>query len=84
MSKLLSKNEVANYFNVTLPTINRWMRIGYLPFIKIGRRVLFDPQSIEIIKARFTVTKSSDEPTYSAQEESAIPKSDYSLACQPA
>ena len=46
-SKLFTKKEVASLFNVTIQSINEWMRKGILPFVKINSRVFFKAEDIE-------------------------------------
>lgn len=46
-SKLFTKKEVARQFNVTIQSINEWMRKGILPFVKINSRVFFKAEDIE-------------------------------------
>lgn len=42
LSELLSRKQVAEYFGVSLVTINKWVRTGVLPEpIKRGKRVFF-------------------------------------------
>jgi excisionase family DNA binding protein len=40
-SRLFSKRELADYFQVELRTIENWMARRYLPFIKIGGTIRF-------------------------------------------
>lgn len=57
MNNYLSKKELQKKLGVSLPTISRWMRDGKIPFLKIGKRVLFDPQKVEEhLDKNFTVT----------------------------
>ena len=44
--ELLTKTELAKRVGVTTRTIESWMRLGYVPFIKIGRSVRFDPEDV--------------------------------------
>ena len=43
----LTKPEMARRLRRTARTIEAWMRKGYLPFIKIGRSVLFHAPTVE-------------------------------------
>ena len=70
--KLLSKQKVADHFDVTLTTITRWMKSGQLPFIKIGRRVLFDPLKIKAVQEKLTVEKAEETLTAPAMPQGAI------------
>ena len=40
--ELINKNQLAKRVGVTSRTIESWMRLGYVPYIKIGRSVRFD------------------------------------------
>lgn len=73
MSQLLSKTKVAEHFDVTISTIDRWMKVGYLPFIKLDRRVFFDPQEIEYIKDKYKVRARE---AFKSEAEASIDKKD--------
>lgn len=45
--KPLSVTEVAEIFKVSRYTIYQWAREGRIPFLRIGRRVLFPQKSID-------------------------------------
>lgn len=45
--KLFTKKEVARQFDVSVQTINEWMKKGILPFVKINSRVFFKAEDIE-------------------------------------
>ncbi len=45
--KLLSRQEVANQFHITLPTLHAWTLEGKIRAHRIGRRVLYKQQEIE-------------------------------------
>jgi len=56
----LTKREVAKRLRKTVRTIERWMRLGFLPHVKIGRgkraTVIFDWPDIQAsLHARFRV-----------------------------
>jgi len=40
--ELITKNQLAKRVGVTSRTIESWMRLGHVPYIKIGRSVRFD------------------------------------------
>lgn len=44
MKKLLNKREVAELLNISINSIPRLQR--RVPFIRVGRRVLFDPDDV--------------------------------------
>lgn len=46
MKQYLTKSEVAKFFRVTERTVNSWMTARKLPFVRIGRRVLFKKDEI--------------------------------------
>jgi excisionase family DNA binding protein len=43
---LLSKEQVATFFNVSVPTINNWIKNGTLKPIRIGRSVRFNREQL--------------------------------------
>jgi|TARA_R110000744_G_scaffold227734_1_gene345839 excisionase family DNA binding protein len=40
-SDLMTRYEVMQYFNISAPTIQRWVKKGTLNKIKVGRKVFF-------------------------------------------
>lgn len=46
MNKLLTEDEVAAWLQVKPRTIYQWVHEGYMPVIKLGALVRFDPASI--------------------------------------
>ena len=40
-SNLMTRYEVIQYFNISAPTIQRWVKKGTLNKIKVGRKVFF-------------------------------------------
>ncbi|SVD54422.1 uncharacterized protein METZ01_LOCUS407276, partial [marine metagenome] len=44
--ELIKKEQLARRVGVTTRTLESWMRLGYVPFIKIGRSVRFDPEDV--------------------------------------
>ena len=40
INKLLTKKEAAKYMNVSIRTINRWIKNGTLPYIKFSKRII--------------------------------------------
>ncbi|WP_018669504.1 helix-turn-helix domain-containing protein [Bacteroides gallinarum] len=49
--KLISLKEAAEILHVHPCTLDRWGKSGYLPKIKIGRKVYYSPKEIDNIKA---------------------------------
>lgn len=47
MSQLLTKTEVAAYARCTTRCIDNWMKLGYLPYFKIGRTVRFKVSDVD-------------------------------------
>jgi excisionase family DNA binding protein len=55
---MLTKKELAQRLKVTLRTIENWQRRGVLPFVKMGKIVLFHwPDVVEHLKANFRVCR---------------------------
>ena len=44
--ELINKNQLAERVGVTPRTIESWMRLGHVPYIKIGRSVRFDEADV--------------------------------------
>ena len=44
--KLITKKEAAEFLNVSLSTINRYMKDGKIRFIKLGRQVRFNKENL--------------------------------------
>ena len=44
--ELIKKDQLARRVGVTTRTLESWMRLGYVPFIKIGRSVRFDQEDV--------------------------------------
>lgn len=45
---LISKPEAARLLGISKFTINAWVSQRRIPFIKLGRRVLFDPAALAV------------------------------------
>jgi excisionase family DNA binding protein len=55
---LLTKKELAARLKVTVRTVENWQRRGVLPYIKIGKVVLFEySEVLEFLKANFRVCR---------------------------
>ncbi len=52
MEKLLNVNQLADILGLKKITVYEWVRSNRIPFIKLGKRVLFHPSDIaDFIKA---------------------------------
>jgi excisionase family DNA binding protein len=49
--RLLSASDVATRLGVSLPAVRAWTRAGRLRAIRLGRRVRYDPRTIEVLVA---------------------------------
>ena len=45
--RFLNVKEIANYLNLSEHTVRSWIRVGKIPFSKLGRAVRFDLRRIE-------------------------------------
>ena len=45
---LIDVENVAEVLGVAPKTIRKWVSIRFIPFVRVGRRVLFRPKSIEL------------------------------------
>ena len=55
---MLTKREVAERLKVTVRTVENWQQRGVLPYVKIGKVVLFHwPEVIEFLKSNFRVCR---------------------------
>ncbi|MGA2533822.1 MAG: helix-turn-helix domain-containing protein [Candidatus Aminicenantales bacterium] len=65
---MLTKQEVQEYLNISHQTLQRLMRFYGLPYIKLGRRVLIDPQALQAWVEARTVNANVEDPAgYDAQ-----------------
>ncbi len=61
MEKLLSVNQLSDILGLKRITIYEWVRDNKIPFVKLGKRVLFHPQDVEeFIKANRVEFKNED------------------------
>jgi hypothetical protein len=44
--KLLSRQDLAKRFSVTLPTLDKWKNTGLIPFKRLGRRIFFNEEDV--------------------------------------
>ena len=47
MKKLISSKELSDYLGVSLNTIRSWVWMKRIPYLKLGRLVRFDMNTIE-------------------------------------
>jgi excisionase family DNA binding protein len=47
MEKLLNVNQLADILGLKKITIYEWVRSNKIPFVKLGKRVLFQPSDVE-------------------------------------
>ena len=47
-SKFISRKEVASFLKISLPTLNEWTKLGRLLSYKMGNRVLYNHQEVEL------------------------------------
>ena len=45
---LINVETTAEVLGVAPKTVRKWVSIHYIPFVKVGRRVLFRPKSLEL------------------------------------
>lgn len=48
--KLLTRNETASLFGISLVTLNKWSKLGILKSYKVGGKVLYKQSELEQIK----------------------------------
>lgn len=48
--KLLTRNETASLFGISLVTLNKWSKLGILKSYKVGGKVLYKLSELEQIK----------------------------------
>jgi len=47
MKKLINKKELAEYLSLSIYTIDTWVCQSRIPYVKMGRRVLFDLDEVD-------------------------------------
>ncbi len=47
MEQLLNTTEVAEILRVKASTIRKWVHLGFIPYVKLGRAVRFDRKDVE-------------------------------------
>jgi excisionase family DNA binding protein len=54
MDELLTQKEIAKVFRITPQTLHRWRKIGKIPFVQIGRKILFKVSDVRgIVEQNF-------------------------------
>lgn len=56
MEKVYTIKEVAEVFRVHKNTIINWKKSGKLPYVKVGRRVLFKESDVKKLMDEYTMT----------------------------
>jgi excisionase family DNA binding protein len=65
MDRLLTVDQVANWFQVKPRTIYQWVHEGYIPVIKLGTLVRFDRASVvEWLKKREVSGRANRRPEF--------------------
>jgi hypothetical protein len=58
----INKNELAANLKITTRTVENWQRRGLLPFVKVGKRVMFFwPDVVEHFRTHFSVNQAKAE-----------------------
>lgn len=52
---LITEQDVASRYHVSVHSVRRWRREGRITFLKIGKQVLFRPQDLEEFEASHEV-----------------------------
>ena len=56
-SEYLSRTEVANQLQISLPTLNEWTKLGWLLSYKMGNRVLYKAEEVELAVSKVSTYK---------------------------
>ena len=55
---MLNKRELAQRLKMTVRTVENWQKRGVLPYVKVGKVVLFHwPEVVEFLKGNFRVCR---------------------------
>ena len=46
MKQMMTKTQMATFAGVKPRTIDNWMKVGLVPYLKIGKTVRFDPTTV--------------------------------------
>lgn len=61
-SNLLDYHQLANWIGVSIPHVERLKRQGKIPFVEIGRRVLFDRAAVLAALSQVSSLKTDKTP----------------------
>ena len=56
-SKFITRQEVAKLLKISLPTLNEWTKLGWLQSYKLGNRVLYKQDEIELAVSKVATYK---------------------------
>ena len=56
-SNFLSRKEVSKLLKISLPTLNEWTKLGWLLSYKMGNRVLYKANEVELALCKVTAYK---------------------------
>lgn len=56
-SQFISRVEVAQILKISLPTLNEWTKLGWLTSYKMGNRVLYKADEVELAFCNVTAYK---------------------------
>lgn len=45
--RLFDINEISVYLGLSVSAVRKWVRIGRIPFVKLGGKIMFDIQKID-------------------------------------
>jgi excisionase family DNA binding protein len=62
-STYLHKDELAIHLKVSKRTVDNWMKRHVIPYIKVGRTILFRPADVDRALQRFTIRAVGEERT---------------------
>jgi excisionase family DNA binding protein len=49
---LLTKEQTCVYLSISAPTLDRWMRAGKMPVLRIGKKVRFSKEKLDELMAQ--------------------------------
>ena len=56
-TKFISRAEVSKLLKISLPTLNEWTKLGWLLSYKMGNRVLYRAEEVELAFCKVTAYK---------------------------
>lgn len=61
--ELITADEIARHFGVTVPTVNRWVRKGLIPYVRVSRKVVrFNMSEVQSALSCDPTRKAPDPP----------------------